>query len=1435
MNFKSRVVMLLAVLLWCFMVGLCVGQLVSNNTSVETKSASYEISVLVEEESTTTKAVDILLEYPLQMALSNDSSFMYFIHDVKTIGKVSMNTNFYEVVYSDIGVQWAGIAVTPNNIIYYSDEYLNAIHKFQNGVSNKVVGTSITGLYNGNNLKGTLTALNRPIGLFYTEIFSSQGELYFADESNSLIRKLVIANGTVSNVAGNVVAGYSGDGGEATSASLRYPSSVYVSNSGEIYIADTFNCVIRKVSNLGIIGTVAGVGGQCGYNQDSINATESKLNFPTGITVSDSGDLYIVDKGNHRIRKVSATTGLIETIVGGGFNTGYGISGTSAQLNNPTQILLNNQNELFISDTNHHRLLKYSNGIVTLVAGYSNVEESTSPIDNVEPTIAKLKYTYGVATNSKNEVFFSDAYNHRIVKIENGVLKQVAGKGVAGFDNNIDGLLATDVSLNYPYEIAIQPSTQDLFISDTHNHRILRVDSTSGRIYRFMGSGIPGYNGEGSDLLNLQLNNPQGLSFSGDILIVSDTFNHRIRKVFNSTSSTILGTQFGGKEPPSTLVLSDIMLKFPRFALLKGTILAVADTKNYLIRDFDISTQSVYGNSQTLSTIHTPTSIVYTNANEKYYVNAFGHYVLDISIKQQKLIGTLTKGFLGDYQSGTLARMRYPHSFCLDNNGDYIIGDTLNSVIRKYSTNSTIFTTIAGFGTRRLPDRIVNDPKGKKIIVGVSLASTGDFYVTDITYNRIIKGNVAQKTFNTYAGPFLGGINMAEGSISSFKMQTPTAVFSHNDNLYVIDNSRLLKYSKDGNVKTLFSSFTIVKDFIHVDSSGKIYFMDAVQSTTTYLYVGFENNFQVYSGNGTDDTSDGIDRSLVGIYKPAGLFFHEQKSELYFSDIYRIRKFSKEGTISTIAGLKGSNGYSGENVNAASSTLLTSPKSIFVNTIGEVFFIELSRVRKISTNGTLFTIAGNGSNILSSPTMYPTNTSIGTPISLSFNSKTGVFAMIELRKRVTLMSPYCSDNFSVSSIDATICIPICFGKTEDGACGGANQGQCISPNTCSCQKNWNGTQCEINSNTSVEESTTRIILIATLVPILSILLILVLIAIIIVIAVVVLCKKKKKQSNSSIATVSDVELKNSNLSTLDISTTTGTFSDYPDEVSYFFKTSTNVRSVKSGSSSSITDAFNPLSRYSNLQKIGAGGFGSVFKCLDQNNNPRVLKAMRFNSYSELSLFMKEGLQLLNMNHPNIVKVNDLFIDQEELLFIEMDYYEKGDLSYLLKNPEFCTEEILRQIIEQMGRALDFIHNEKKLIHRDIKPSNIFIKEISNTNIQIVLADFGLARDNSTSNKSYAGTPLYCSPELGLGSNYGPETDIYSLGVTLYQLISKDVSTSISHYFLTKNEEQVEEILKNQMNTGSGNKYSAELITQITEMVRRDPSKRPKPQDFCNHK
>ena len=328
-----------------------------------------------------------------------------------------------------------------------------------------VAGTGTAG-YNGDGIAATSAQLFFPWGVFV----DASGNVYVADESNNRIRK-VTPSGNITTVAGTGVAGYNGDGISATNAQLNYPEGVFMDGSGNLYIADGYR--IRKVTPSGNITTVAGTG-TAGYNGDGILATTAKLNLPYGLFVDASGNLYFADVLNHRVRKVTASTGIITTIAGtgvAGYN-GDGIAATTAQLDRPWGVFGDASGNVYIPDYLNNRIRKVNtSGNITTIAGTGTAGYNG---DGILATTAQINGPWGVCVDASDNVYIADYLNNRIRKVDvsTGIISTIAGTGVAGY--NGDGILATTAQLNIPFGVFVDASG-NLYIGDRGNNRIRKV------------------------------------------------------------------------------------------------------------------------------------------------------------------------------------------------------------------------------------------------------------------------------------------------------------------------------------------------------------------------------------------------------------------------------------------------------------------------------------------------------------------------------------------------------------------------------------------------------------------------------------------------------------------------------------------------------------------------------------------------------------------------------------------------------------------------------------------------------------------------------------------------------------------------------------------------------------------------------------------------
>ncbi|MBS1586076.1 MAG: hypothetical protein JSS82_11095 [Bacteroidetes bacterium] len=335
---------------------------------------------------------------------------------------------------------------------------------------------------------------------------------------------------TITTAAGNGSAGYSGDGNPATAAQLDHPFSIAVDAVGNLYIADRYNNCIRKVA-AGIITTLAG-NGAAGFSGDNSPAANASLSDPTGVAVDNSGNIYIADRGNNRIRKVNAT-GIITTIAGNGNPAFSGDNGPAvqAELNQPRGVATDANGNIYVADQSNHRIRKISAGVMSTIAG--NGTQGFSG-DGGAATLSQLNNPAGICTDAAGNIYIADVGNERVRKIDiAGTISTIAGNGSVIY--NGDNGPATQASINEPLNLAID-SYGNIFIAEGYNHRVRRVNS-SGIITTVAGTGIAGYTGDGGPASSAGLDRPYGVALgpTGN-LYIADYNNNVIRLVTNPTT-----------------------------------------------------------------------------------------------------------------------------------------------------------------------------------------------------------------------------------------------------------------------------------------------------------------------------------------------------------------------------------------------------------------------------------------------------------------------------------------------------------------------------------------------------------------------------------------------------------------------------------------------------------------------------------------------------------------------------------------------------------------------------------------------------------------------------------------------------------------------------------------------------------------------------------
>ena len=670
-----------------------------------------------------------------------------------------------------------GIALDPAGNVFACDNDNNIVVKISPaGVLTVVAGNGVLA-FSGDGGPATSASLaldiSRLVGANSQVAVDAAGNLYIAETISHRVRK-VTPGGIITTLAGNRKAAFAGDGGPATSASLNWPAGVAVDAAGNVYIGDTNNHRVRKVSPDGTITTIAGDGYTLGIDGrlrgDGGPATRASLNYPMGVAVDAAGTLYIADNWNHRIRRVSPQ-GTITTVAGSGaaFLTGFfgggfsgdGGPGTKAELNLPIGVAVDTGGRLYIADSENHRIRMVTpEGTITTVAGNGFIDSAGFPPfigDGGPATNAPLYFPVGVALDAAGSFYIADSEHVRVRKVgPDGIITTVAGNGANRFSG--DGGLSASATLNSPQAVAVD-ATGNLYIADGGNRRIRRV-GPDGIITTVAGAGDAGSSGDGGAATSASLGFVTGVTVdAANNLYIADPGNNRVRKVTGGgIITTVAGSGapgFSGDGGPAT----SASLTSPQgVAVDRSGSLYVTDSRNQRIRKVN--------SSGTITT----------------------------------LAGNGTQGFSGDGGPALNAALKSPTSGAVDIAGSLYFADRDNQRIRKVSSDGTI-TTVAGDGfTQSGQGRFTGDggPATTASLnnpEGVALDLAGGLYVADAGNHRIRKVG-AGSGIATIVGNGQGEFSGDGGLPTNASLAGPKGVaLDQAGNLYIADtgNNRVRK------------------------------------------------------------------------------------------------------------------------------------------------------------------------------------------------------------------------------------------------------------------------------------------------------------------------------------------------------------------------------------------------------------------------------------------------------------------------------------------------------------------------------------------------------------------------------------------------------------------------------------------------------------------
>ncbi len=860
---------------------------------------------------------------------------------IRTIAGNSTNGNTGDgnlATYATFGAT-GGAAKDANGNTYVSDTNFHRIRRIATdgkiyhfaGATN---GTSGSG---GDNGTAASARFNRPGAL---AIDPTGTKLYVADTNNNRVRVIDLTTNIVTSYAGTGGAGFNGDGVIATDAALNNPAGLTVDASGNLYIADRYNHRIRKVDAASrLITTVAGDGNP-GFGGDGGAATAAQLNNPADVAVDASGNLYIADLTNHRIRRVK-TDGKIDTIAGNGTSgfSGDGGVATAAQLSSPTSIAVESDCSIYVGDSNNLRVRKLTpsssgttnhNPVITSTIGNQTMTKgqtlalaltatdedndmvtfslvnapSFADIINNNPTgrtaTLRLQPTAAgtfsniqiKATDSKGGSATSAAFSITVNEPAPGNQPPTATAGQLPAMIEAISALGAPVSLNGS---GTDPNGDPITFSWTDNGNVIATSATAT-----VTLGI----GTHSIVLSVSDNKGAKTSTTPQTVIVKD-----------STPPTIAGVPAAITKAATSASGANVTYTMPTATdVVDGVVQVVADKASGSL--FAVGTTTVKftaadsrGNAATAQFTVTITPFVSGGTPTSYNISTFA--------------GNGNYGFSGDGGPAMDASMKGIVGITRDSSGLLLV-DNVGRVVRRIDAQGVI-RTIAGNGANG------NGGDGGQANYaqisapgGAVTDANGNTYISDTAYHRIRRVATDGKIYH-FAGSATGisGSGGDNGTAGSARFNRPTALAVDAQNLYIVD-------SGNNRIRAINLATNIVTTVVGTGGAG-------------------------FSGDGAMATDTSLNNPVGIALDAAGNMFIADRNN------HRIRKVDAVSKlVSTIAG-NGEPGFGGDN-GPGTAAQINTPTDVAVDASGNVFLIDQAnnRVRRVNAAGMIETIAGNG-------------------------------------------------------------------------------------------------------------------------------------------------------------------------------------------------------------------------------------------------------------------------------------------------------------------------------------------------------------------------------------------------------------------------------------------------------------------------------------------
>jgi len=592
----------------------------------------------------------------------------------------------------------------------------------------------------------------------------------------------VAADASAQELEFRVMAGASPAGnvnGTGSAAKFNVPTGVAVDSTGALYIADSQNCMIRKVTAAGVVttfsgGFINGTGQPCGNSNGAINVAQ--FSGPSGTAVDSTGAIYVADTFNHTIRKISG--GVVSTLAGlaGSAGSADG-TGSTARFNAPRGIAVDSAGTVYVADSNNHTIRTITpGGLVTTIAGLPG---SPGSVDGTG-TAARFNQPRGVAVDSAGTVYVADNNNHTIRKITAGAVV-TTWAGLAGTSGNTDGT-GTAARFSGPRGVAVD-GAGNVYVADANNNKIRKVDAAAV-VTTFAGATVQGgFDGTGQ---GARFNGPEAVAVdSAGVVYVADTISDTIRKITAGGVVTTLAGFYG------SLGWDDGVGPTARFAYPFGVAVDasgntyVADRTNHTIRKVTpaghVTTFAGLANNPggtdgtgSAARFSSPFGVAVDSAGTVYVAEGVGR------------IRTITPSGVVSTLAGPASGLNSPRAVAVDSTGNVYVAEQNNHTILKIAPGG-IVTTLAGLAGNSGSANGTGSVARFNRPQGVAVDTTGTVYVAD-TGNNTIRQITPGGVVTTLAG-LAGAFGWSDGTGSAARFAGPSGIAVDNaaGTLYVAD------------------------------------------------------------------------------------------------------------------------------------------------------------------------------------------------------------------------------------------------------------------------------------------------------------------------------------------------------------------------------------------------------------------------------------------------------------------------------------------------------------------------------------------------------------------------------------------------------------------------------------------------------------------------